>query len=377
MCKNIYVDMLTSDFDFELPAERIAQAPIEPRDHSRLMVVDSKRKKVTHRSFFEIVDFFHPGDLLVYNNSKVFKARLFGQLISATGEVLREHAKPVEIFLVRPMENDGVWKVLAKPGKHVQPGMKVSFAADFFCEVMVKEPEGTVLVQFPDTVDEVRNKANKYGQIPLPPYVKDEKHEIDVDNYQTVYAKAEGSVAAPTAGFHFTSELLARLKAKGVEVAEVTLHVGLGTFLPVKAERVADHTMHSEIVEVTSETAERINRAKADGRRVIAVGTTTVRTLEGVAGLVAEFSGRASGEKTWLEAYHGDLNIFITPGYRFKIVDALVTNFHLPKSTLLMLVAAFVGDREFTLDCYRQAVAEQYRFYSFGDAMFISPEALD
>lgn len=367
MCKNIYASMLTSDFDFELPAERIAQTPVEPRDHSRLMLVDPIKHQTSDRHFFELVDLVRPGDLVVWNNSKVFKARLLGQLVSATGETLRDHTKPVEIFLVRPMENAGVWKVLAKPGRHVRPGMRVVFAPDFSCEVLLKETEGTILVQFSADEAAVRAKANQYGLIPLPPYVKDEKHEIDVQSYQTVYARAEGSVAAPTAGFHFTPELIAKLKTKGVEFAEVTLHVGLGTFLPVKAERVADHTMHAEVVEITPETASQINAAKAQGRRVIAVGTTTVRTLEGVAHL-------NGGE---LVPYHGDLNIFITPGFTFKVIDALVTNFHLPKSTLLMLVAAFIGDTEFALACYRQAVEKQYRFYSFGDAMFISPNSLD
>ena len=372
MSGNIYVNMLTSDFNYELPLERIAQTPVEPRDHSKLMVVNRLNKKIVHQHFFNILEYLKPGDLLVWNNSKVFKARLFGDLLSATGEVLREHAKPVEIFLIRAMENEGVWKVLAKPGKHVLPGMRVSFASDFFCEVIAKEPEGTILVQFGDSEEVVRKKANQYGLIPLPPYVKDEKHEIDIDTYQTVYAKYEGSVAAPTAGFHFTPELIAKLKAKGIEFAEVTLHVGLGTFLPVKTEKIADHTMHAEVVEIPEATAVAINKAKKEGRRVIAVGTTTVRTLEGVARLAAEFSGRESGHQTWIEPYHGDLNLFITPGFEFKIIDALITNFHLPKSTLLMLVSAFMGDREFTLDCYRQAVAAEYRFYSFGDAMFIT-----
>lgn len=352
--------MLTSDFDYNLPSERIAQIPVEPRDQSKLMVVNRVNKKVEHRHFCDILNYLQPGDLLVWNNSKVFKARLFGDLVSATGEVLREHAKPVEIFLIRAMENEGVWKVLAKPGKHVLPGMRVSFAPDFFCEVIAKEPEGTILVQFSETAAMVRAKANQYGLIPLPPYVKDEKHEIDVNTYQTVYAKHEGSVAAPTAGFHFTPELIAKIKAKGVDFAEVTLHVGLGTFLPVKSEKIEDHTMHAEVVEISEETVTKIRQAKAQGRRVIAVGTTTVRTLEGVATL-------ANG----LQAYHGDLNIFITPGFEFKVIDALITNFHLPKSTLLMLVSAFMGDREFTLACYRQAVEAEYRFYSFGDAMFI------
>lgn len=351
--------MLTSDFDYNLPSERIAQEPVQPRDQSKLMVVNRSAKSIEYRHFFDIADYLRPGDLVVWNNSKVFKARLSGQLVSATGEPLREHTKPVEIFLVREMENLGVWKVLAKPGRHVRPGMQVQFAPDFWCDVMVKETEGTILVQFPDDAETVRGKANKYGDVPLPPYIKDERHELET--YQTIYAKHEGSVAAPTAGFHFTPDLIKKIKDKGVEFAEVTLHVGLGTFLPVKSERVEDHTMHSEVVEISAETADAINRAKAEGRRVIAVGTTTVRTLEGI----ARFSeGR-------VESYHGELNIFITPGFKFKIVDALITNFHLPKSTLLMLVCAFVGDREFTLDCYRAAVEKEYRFYSFGDAMII------
>lgn len=353
--------MLTADFDYNLPAERIAQAPVEPRDSSRLMVVDRANKQFTHRHFFDIVEYLQPGDLLVWNNSKVFKARLSGRLLSNKGEPLHEHAKPVEIFLVRPMENPGVWKVLAKPGRHVKPGTRVQFASDFWCDVIIKEVEGTILVQFADDAETVRAKANQYGSVPLPPYVKDEKHELDT--YQTMYARHEGSVAAPTAGFHFTPALVEKLKQKGVEFAEVTLHVGLGTFLPVKSERVADHVMHSEMVEVSEETAVAINRAKQTGRRVVAVGTTTVRTLEGV----AQFSNT-----TTMRAYTGDINIFITPGFHFKIVDALITNFHLPKSTLLMLVAAFAGDRQFILSCYTEAVAQKYRFYSFGDAMFLA-----
>ncbi len=361
--------MLTSDFDYNLPSERIAQTPANPRDSSRLMVIDRTSKKFEHKIFSDIIDYLQSGDVLVWNNSKVFKARLSGQLMSEKGEPLRDHRKPIEIFLVREMENSGVWKVLAKPGRHVKPGTRVQFASDFWCDVMVKETEGTILVQFPDPVNVVMQKANQYGSVPLPPYVKDERHELEA--YQTVYARHEGSVAAPTAGFHFTSDLIKKIKDKGVELAEVTLHVGLGTFLPVKSERVEDHTMHSEVVEIPLETAEAINRAKQEGRRVIAVGTTTVRTLEGVAQLAAKFSGQETKEKIWLEPYRGDLTIFITPGFEFKIVNALITNFHLPKSTLLMLVAAFAGDQKFILDCYREAVTENYRFYSFGDAMFL------
>ena len=360
--------MHTSDFDYNLPDERIAQKSVEPRDHSRLMVIDKQHKKIEHRHFYDIIDYLKSGDVLVWNNSKVFKARLTGKLEAGNSDANNDgipdnallNQKEVEIFLVRPMENEGVWKVLGKPGRRIRTGMIVRFASDFYCEVMVKEKDGTILVQFPDTEEEVRRKANQYGSIPIPPYVKDEPHELE--SYQTVYAKPEGSVAAPTAGFHFTPELIEKIKQKGVEFAEVTLHVGLGTFLPVKSERIEDHTMHSEWVEVSEETAEIVTRAKKEGRRVISVGTTTTRTLEGVALL-------RQGKIT---SYRGDINIFITPGFEFKIVDAMITNFHLPKSTLLMLVSAFAGDREFMLHCYKTAVEEKYRFYSFGDAMFIN-----
>lgn len=356
--------MLTADFDYELPLERIAQSPIEPRDHSNLMIVNRTDHACEQKHFYDIVEYLHEGDVLVWNNSKVFKARLMGDLVSADEKELREHDKQIEIFLVREMENPGVWKVLARPGKHVRIGSRVRFAPDFYCDPMIKEADGTILVQFPDSATEVMAKANKYGRVPLPPYVKDEKHELEA--YQTIYAnpEKEGSVAAPTAGFHFTPDIVEKLKAKGVEFAEVTLHVGLGTFLPVKAERVDDHTMHSEWIEVSEETAEKINRAKKEGRRVIAVGTTSVRTLEGVASITPKGS-------SVIEHYQGDINIFIKPGFEFKVVDALITNFHLPKSTLLMLVSAFAGDREFMLECYKQAVQNKYRFYSFGDAMFI------
>ncbi len=350
--------MNTSDFNYNLPTDQIAQKPTEPRDHSNLMVISRKNKTIEHHKFFDILDYLKPGDLLVWNNSKVFKARLFGCLLSENGEVLRDHNKPIEIFLVRPMENPGVWKVLSKPSKHIEIGTRVEFAKDFFCEPMIKESDGTMLVQFPYNEAVVRKKANQYGHVPIPPYVKDEKHELE--SYQTAYAKVEGSVAAPTAGFHFTPELIEKIKAKGADIANVTLHVGLGTFLPVKTELIEDHTMHAEWVEVSEETVEKINRAKKEGRRVIAVGTTTVRTLEGIA---TQLGG--------LREYEGDINIFITPGFKFQIIDALITNFHLPKSTLLMLVSAFVGDTEFVLNSYKEAVEKDYRFFSFGDAMFV------
>lgn len=366
--------MHTSDFNYTLPSDQIAQRSAEPRDHARLMVVNREKRTIEHKHFFDIVDYLEPGDLIVWNNSKVFKARLFGILLSEDGKVLRDHTKPVEIFLVRPMENFGVWKVLARPGKHVRAGTRIVFlskrsgqtADDFYCDVLVKEKnDGTILVQFPYGEAIVRAKANEHGRIPIPPYVKDEPHEIE--SYQTVYATEEGSVAAPTAGFHFTPALIDILKKKGVVFAEVTLHVGLGTFLPVKAERVEDHTMHSEFVEVSAASAEAVNRAKAEGRRVIAIGTTTVRTLEGI----ALFHENVLSKTQRVSSYSGDINLFILPGFQFQIVDAMITNFHLPKSTLLMLVAAFAGDREFMLECYQEAVRKEYRFYSFGDAMLI------
>jgi len=362
--------MQTSDFNYSLPSQLIAQTPVIPRDSSRLMVIDKKNRKIEHKIFHEVTDYFKSGDLIVWNNSKVFKARLFGELTDLNDDKLFGHKKPVEIFLVREMENVGVWKVLAKPGKHVRLGMRIKFAPDFCCDVLVKEADGTILVQFPYDAETVRQKANQYGHIPVPPYVKDEPHELE--SYQTVYAKNEGSVAAPTAGFHFTPNLIQKLKDKGVDFAEVTLHVGLGTFLPVKSERVEDHTMHSEWVEISKDCANKINQAKAEGRRVVVVGTTTVRTLEGVALLHPLLVGEGrvrSGDV--IHPYKGDINIFIKPGFEFKIVDAMITNFHLPKSTLLMLVSAFVGDREFMLQCYKEAVDQKYRFYSFGDAMFI------
>jgi len=372
--------MLASDFDYNLPKQLIAQIPLEPRDSSRLMVLDRKAKKVEDKHFFDIVDCLKKGDLLVWNNTKVFKARLRGQImldeetdglvgkVVTTGKIL--NATPVEIFLVKPMENNKVWKALAKPGRKLRLGMKIVFAPDFSAEVMLRENDGTFLIQFEEDDMLVRAKANKYGEVPTPPYIDQLtiNNEQLTNRYQTVYAKEEGSVAAPTAGFHFTPELIEKLKDKGVEFAEVTLHVGLGTFLPVKTESLEEHRMHSEWVELTSKNADLINQAKAEGRRVVAVGTTTVRVLEGVAQkfLISNF------QFPILRPYSGDINIFIYPGFKFKIVDALITNFHLPKSTLLMLVCALANDREFVLRCYDKAVAEKYRFFSFGDAMLIT-----
>ncbi|TAN34021.1 tRNA preQ1(34) S-adenosylmethionine ribosyltransferase-isomerase QueA [Patescibacteria group bacterium] len=398
--------METSLFDYALPKELITQFPAERRDWSRLMVVDKKSRTITHRHFYDIVHYLGAGDLVVWNNTKVFKARLRGRAMldtrlslrmersgmkqslavtngiasssrvlgtphnDSTGVIL--NAPPVEIFLVRPMENKGVWRVLAKPGRKLRLGMKVVFAEDFACEILLKENNGTFLAQFGDDDLVVREKANKYGEVPTPPYIG---ASATPEQYQTVYAKHEGSVAAPTAGFHFTPELIEQLKNKGVEFAEVTLHVGMGTFVPVKTKKVEEHKMHGEWVELSAKNADLINAAKREGRRVVAVGTTTVRALEGIA---------ASGA---VRPYTGDVNLFITPGFKFQIIDALITNFHLPQSTLLMLVSAFIADChpelvsgspvasrqaiKFTLDCYKKAIEAKYRFYSFGDAMLL------
>jgi len=330
-------------FDYDLPQELIAQRSVEPRDHSRLMIVDRQTGAWQHKHFYDIVDELRQGDVLVMNNTKVFRARLEA----------RVNGKVIEVFLLRPQE--GVWDVLVKPGRRVQVGDVLDFGSI----------KGTVLskadvfsVLFSVSNDELVAFANEHGEIPVPPYV----HEVpdQLDKYQTVYAKVTGSVAAPTAGFHFTQELLENIRAMGVEIYYVTLHVGLGTFRPMKSETIEEHEMHSEFVMINEDTAQAINKAKKEGRRIVAVGTTTVRTLEGVATL---YDGN-------VVPFSGDVNLFISPGFTFHIVDALITNFHLPKSTLLVLVSAFAG-RERILAAYHDAVREKYRFFSFGDSMFI------
>ncbi|MCI0479119.1 tRNA preQ1(34) S-adenosylmethionine ribosyltransferase-isomerase QueA [Candidatus Uhrbacteria bacterium] len=336
--------MNTSDFDYFLPPDRIAQEPVKPRDQSRLLVVDRTTGDVEHRRFFEIDGFLKPGDLLVVNDSKVFKARL----TTTDG---------IEIFLLRP--DVGRWMALARPGRKLAVGSSVTFADGTTTGVVEKHADGTVELDFGRTAEEVLAWTDRVGTVPTPPYV--ERPPADAETvYQTVYADKTGSVAAPTAGFHFTPEIIADLKATGIRFATVTLHVGLGTFRPMKTDRVEDHVMHEEWVDVPDETTRLIKETKAAGGRVIAVGTTSVRALE-------------SGVR------HGFTDMFITPGYRFKIVDGLITNFHLPKSTLLVLVSAFTGEkrddpdwgRRTVLGAYESAIAEGYRFYSFGDAMFI------
>lgn len=344
--------MLVSDFDYHLPKELIAQKPIHPRDRSRLLVLNRRTGAIKHRHFYDLPKFLKKDDLLVFNDTKVFKARLFGNLKSKISNLKSD----VEIFLLRPIDKYN-WEVLAKPGKKLKEGGVISFGRGLNCRVKNKKEEGVVIIKFNQPKEKVLIMADKIGHVPVPPYVAREPKKLS--DYQTIYAKNTGSVAAPTAGFHFTPRLFQELKKKGVGLAFVTLHVGLGTFRLVKTERVEEHEMHSEWVEIDKETADLIKQAKKAGRRVIAVGTTTARVLEGVA---------KAGK---LQSHKGDINIFIYPGYKFKIIDGLITNFHLPKSTLLVLVSAFIG-REKILRAYQTAVKKKYRFFSFGDAMFVS-----
>ena len=340
--------MKTSDFYFDLPEELIAQDPLEDRSSSRLMVLDKNTGEITHRIFRDITEYLHPGDCLVINDTKVIPARLIG--------AKEDTGAKIEILLLKRKEND-IWETLVKPGKKCRPGAKVVFGnGELRAEILEVLEDGNRLVQFSyeGIFEEV---LDRLGQMPLPPYIT---HPLkDKNRYQTVYAKYDGSAAAPTAGLHFTRELLEQIQAKGVEIASVTLHVGLGTFRPVKVENVQEHHMHSEFFRIEEKEAEKINRAKREGRRVISVGTTSCRTLES-----------AADEQGFVAAKSGWTDIFIYPGYRFKCIDALITNFHLPQSTLLMLVSALAG-REHVLAAYEEAVKERYRFFSFGDAMFI------
>ncbi|MBE5797109.1 MAG: tRNA preQ1(34) S-adenosylmethionine ribosyltransferase-isomerase QueA [Clostridiales bacterium] len=341
--------MRTADFDYHLPEELIAQTPVEPRDHSRLMVVHRGDGTREHKHFYDIIDYLNPGDALVINETKVIPARLLG--------VKEDTGVPVEILLLR-RENTTDWEALVKPGRRLKPGAVCVFGDGLLrCEVLSSVPEiGGRIVRF--MYDGVFEEIlDRLGEMPLPPYIHEKLQ--DRTRYQTVYAKNEGSAAAPTAGLHFTPELLEKVKAKGVTIVPVTLHVGLGTFRPVTVEDVDTHVMHSEYYQVTQEAADKLNAIRAAGGRIICVGTTSVRTLETVA-----------TEDGVVHAGAGDTAIFIYPGKKIKAVDALITNFHLPQSTLLMLVSTFMG-RETALDVYREAVEERYRFFSFGDAMFI------
>ena len=340
--------MNVKDYDYDLPEELIAQDPLEDRSSSRLMVLDRQTGDVEHRHFTDILEYLHPGDCLVINNTKVIPARLFG--------VKEDTQAKIEVLLLKRKEND-IWETLVKPGKKAKPGTKLVFGDGLLtAEVGDVVEEGNRLIQFhyDGIFEEI---LDQLGQMPLPPYIT---HQLkDKNRYQTVYAKYDGSAAAPTAGLHFTKELLQKVKDMGVDIAEVPLHVGLGTFRPVKVENVLDHHMHSEFYMVSQEAADKINRAKESGHRVIAVGTTSTRTLEAA----ADENGRLHETSGWTE-------IFIYPGYQFKVIDALITNFHLPQSTLVMLVSALAG-REHVLHAYEIAVKERYRFFSFGDAMLI------
>ena len=341
--------MKTSDFYYDLPEELIAQTPIEKRDTSRLMTLNKTSGAVEHHHFYELVDALNPGDCLILNNSRVLPARLLGQRLPGGG------ACEVLLLIDR---GEKTWECLVRPGRKMRTGAKLSFGnGELTAEVVGELEGGNRLVRF-DYEGIFLEVLERLGKMPLPPYIKEELQ--DRERYQTVYSKVVGSAAAPTAGLHFTPELLEKIKAKGVEIGYVTLHVGLGTFRPVKEDTIEGHEMHSEFCTIPQETADLINRTKANGGRCICVGTTSGRTIESWA-----------AEDGHMEAKAGWTNIFIYPGYRFKVLDALVTNFHLPESTLIMLVSALAG-REATLAAYEEAVREKYRFFSFGDAMFIS-----
>lgn len=340
--------MKRQDFNFELPQELIAQDPLEDRSGSRLLVLDKVSGNIEHHVFTEIVDYLMPGDCLVINDTKVIPARLIGTKIDTQAKM--------EILLLKRREDD-IWETLVKPGKKAKIGTKISFGEGILIgEVVDVVEEGNRLIQF--TYEGIFEEIlDQLGQMPLPPYIT---HQLEDQNrYQTVYATHTGSAAAPTAGLHFTSELLQQIQEKGVEIARITLHVGLGTFRPVKVDDILEHHMHSEYYQIEEEAAQKINHAKACGKRVIAVGTTSCRTIESA----ADDAGKIQASSGWTE-------IFIYPGYQFKVLDCLITNFHLPESTLLMLVSALAG-REHIMAAYEEAIRERYRFFSFGDAMFI------
>ena len=342
------IGLRTSDYYFDLPKELIAQDPLEDISSSRLLVLDHKTGETEHHVFTDILDFLQPGDCLVLNNTKVIPARLLG--------TKEDTGAAVEVFLLKRREKD-IWETLVKPGKKLRPGARVVFGdGRLKAEILDVVEEGNRLVQF--FYDGIWEEVlDSLGEMPLPPYIT---HKLkDKNRYQTVYAKYAGSAAAPTAGLHFTKELLAKVEAKGVDLAYVTLHVGLGTFRPVKVDNVLEHHMHSEYYQVSQEAADKINKAKESGHRVICVGTTSCRTIES-----------AADENGHLEECCDNTEIFIYPGYKFKVLDCLITNFHLPESTLVMLVSALAG-RENVLNAYQEAIKEKYRFFSFGDAMFI------
>ena len=341
--------MKVTEFDYELPEELIAQTPIEKRDESRLMVLNRKNNTIEHKTFKDIIDYLEPGDCLVRNNTKVIPARIYGK---------KETGANIEFLLLNNIEGD-IWETIVRPGNKLHIGTKVIFGNGLLtAEILDTMPGGTRKVLF--TYKGIFNEIlDKIGLMPLPPYIHEELKEKD--RYQTVYAKYEGSAAAPTAGLHFTNELLEKIEQKGIDIANVTLHVGIGTFRPVKEDTVEAHEMHSEHFYIKQEDCDKINKAKKNGKRVISVGTTSCRVLETI----------ANPENGTVEPIEGDTQIFIYPGYTFKCIDGLITNFHLPQSTLLMLVSALAG-KEYIMKAYNEAVQEKYKFFSFGDAMFIS-----
>ncbi|MGN0732688.1 MAG: tRNA preQ1(34) S-adenosylmethionine ribosyltransferase-isomerase QueA [Emergencia sp.] len=346
--------MKISDFDYELPAELIAQRPAEKRDVCRLMVMNRAKGSIEHKHFYDILDYLNKGDCLILNNSKVLPARLFGEK-EGTGA-------RVEFLLIKRIEGDR-WETMVRPGKRLKPGDAVSFGKSFRAEIVDYGPDGTRIVDF-KYEGIFMERLDELGKMPLPPYIERESTPEDKDMYQTVYCKEEGSVAAPTAGLHFTDELLKKAEEKGVKLAYVTLHVGIGTFRPVKCENVEDHSMHFEEYFIDEENAALINDTIREGGRIISVGTTSTRTVESAAYFDEELGRYQVAEGS------GSTDIFIYPGYKFKIIEALITNFHLPKSTLLMLISALY-DREKILEAYEIAVREKYRFFSYGDACLI------
>ena len=339
--------MKVEEFNYELPKELIAQTPYDKRDEARLMVLDKENKTIDHKIFKDVIDYLNPGDCLVINDTKVIPARLYGK---------KDTGANVEFLLLKILEGDE-WEAMVRPGNKLKVGTKLEFGEGILkAEILEVLPGGNRKVKF--EYNGIFNEIlDQIGLMPLPPYITEKLK--DKDKYQTVYAKYDGSAAAPTAGLHFTEELLEKVRAKGVEIAKVTLHVGIGTFRPVKVENVEEHSMHSEHFYVKAEEAEKINRAKKNGKRVIAVGTTSCRVLESV-----------SDENGMMKEIEGDTNIFIYPGYKFRCIDSLITNFHLPESTLIMLVSSLAG-KDFIMNAYSEAVKEKYKFFSFGDAMII------
>ena len=348
--------MHISEFDYELPEELIAQRPSEKRENSKMMVLNKEHHQIEHKNFFNIVDYLDDNCVLILNNTKVMPARLYGY---------KDTGAKIEVFLLKKYDDANRWEVLIRPSKRVRVGTIIKVSEELSVEVMMPLPDDGKWVVKMIYEGDLLQILHKVGNIPLPPYIErkmatEELRQLDFERYQTVYAKNEGSVAAPTAGLHFTEDILNKLKEKGVEIGYVTLDVGIGTFRPVKCENILEHQMDSEAFEISEETAELINRAKAQGKKIVAVGTTTVRTLESAYKIYGEIKACKSAS-----------NLFIYPPYEFKVVDKLITNFHLPKSTLLMLVSA-LATKDFIFEGYAEAIKEKYRFYSYGDCMFIS-----